>query len=145
MVQKMKNMNKRQFNTKAYQADFENVQDEQYFDEMDQCENEQYFDDPNQYCNQHQMENFQIQAANYGNNYQNKSNCQNQSYQNQNYQDKQRFYEQRKNKARIEGRCYKCHETGHMIAKCPQNNTQAILTRENVEKTSGNGQRETKQ
>src|SRR5205823_2945440 len=128
--------------SKAHNVDFDGNQ-EQYFDELNHeyeptdkyydDEPIQYYDSPCAHHYQMEQDEIELQAANYQNERQN-------GYQNS-YQDKQKYFEQRRNKAKQEGRCYKCHETGHMIAKCPRSNNQAVLTKDGAEKQSGNGSR----
>src|SRR5207244_7669141 len=111
MNSKIRSYRGKQFDSKAFESDmiFENENYEVPYN----CEN----------CEQEEID---LHAMNVGQNQFNDGRPQ--WYNNRNnFGNDQRRYADRQ-----QGQCYKCHQRGHMIAKCPLNDGQAVLTKDNV-------------
>ena len=124
-----RNFDSKAFETEIPQSEYSNI-------EYCQCSpEEQYYDDGEQYIESHAMNSNQQ----YGNNrFENRQNWQN---------NQPRFNNPNQQMDQQQRLCYKCHKPGHMFAKCPLNNGQAVLTREGVnpQQSTGNANGEAKE
>ena len=111
MNSKIRSYRGKQFDSKAFESDV--IYEDEHYEVPYHCED----------CEPDEID---LHAMNVGQNQFN--NGRPQFYGNRNnFGNDQRRYADRQ-----QGQCYKCHQRGHMIAKCPLNDGQAVLTKDNV-------------